>query len=331
MRDYDDRETNRFLKKGPAMRRLVPAIVLIAALAGSTLAALAEPVFPNGGTVGMEVPAGMTPIPGAAGFEDRAAKAAILMVEVPHGDFDAIVKTFEPDALQSKGVTIEGRREIALPDGGRGLVLTGYQTVGAAAIKKWIMLAGAKTQTAIVTVQFPEEASSRYPDSAVAAALASVTFRAPPSQEELLARLPFTFQSLEGFKVMRVLGNSAVLLTRGDDAAPDEGRPIFIAGVVPGEVGENERESLAKRAVASVPGVRDLRIERGGPLRIGGQPGIEIVANAVDLQTGKPVKVAQWLRFGRSGYIRMVGVLPADDFARDFDSLRALRDGLELR
>ena len=331
MRRYEQTQLNRFPMEGHAMRRLVRAAVLIAALAGSSLAVHAEPVFPNGGSVGMEVPGDMVPIPGAAGFEDRVAKAAILFVEVPHADFDTIVKSFEPDALQNKGVTIESRKQVTLADGGRGLILSGYQSVGAVAIKKWIMLAGGKSQTAVITVQFPEAASERYPDAAVEAALTSVVFRAPPSQEELLARLPFTFQSLEGFKVLRVLGNSAVLMTKGEAATPQEGQPIFIAGVVPGEVGENERESLAKRAVASVPGVRDLRVERGGPLRIGGQPGIEIVANAVDLQTGKPVKVAQWLRFGRANYIRMVGVLPADDFARDFDSLRALRDGLELR
>ncbi|MBS7543592.1 hypothetical protein [Ancylobacter oerskovii] len=313
------------------MRRLVRAVVLIAALAGSPLAALAEPVFPNDGSVGMQPPEGMTPIPGVAGFEDRAAKAAIVVMEVPHGDFDTIVKTFNRETLQQQGVTVEGQREIALPDGGRGLVLTGYQSVGAVALKKWIMLAGGKSQTALVTAQLPEESSSRYSDAAIEATLASVVFRAPPTQEEMLARLPFTFQSLEGFKVMRVLGNSAVLLVKGEEAAPQEGRPIFIAGVVPGEVGESERESLAKRAIASVPGVRDLRVERGGPLRIGGQPGIEIVANAADLQTGKPMKVVQWLRFGRTNYIRMVGVLPADDFARDFDGLRALRDGLEPR
>ncbi|GAB4070119.1 hypothetical protein KHC28_08530 [Ancylobacter sonchi] len=314
------------------MRRLVRAAVLIAALAGSTLAAAAEPVFPNGGSVGLEPPDGMTPIAGVAGFEDRAAKAAIVVVEVPHGDFDSIVKTFNRDTLQKQGVTIETQREIALPDGGRGLMLYGYQTVGAVALKKWILLAGGKDQTALVTAQLPEESASRYPDTTVEAALATVVFRAPPTQEEMLARLPFTFQSLEGFKVMRVLGTSAVLLVKGETSGPEAGgRPIFIAGMVPGEIDENERESLAKRAIASVPGVRDLRVERGGPLRIGGQQGIEIVANAADQQTGKPMKVVQWLRFGRANYIRMVGVLPADDFTRDFDSLRALRDGLEPR
>lgn len=310
---------------------LLGVIALAVALLGAPVLARAQVIFPNGGSVGLVPPVGMSEVPGIAGFEDRAAKAAILMVELPHGEFDAIVKTFEPDALQSKGVTIETRKDVELADGGRGLLLSGYQTVGAMALKKWILLAGGKTQTAIITVQFPEDAADRYPDAAIETALKSVVFRAPPTQEEMLARLPFTFASLEGFKVVKVLGNSAVLLTRGDVDKPEPGQPIFIAGVVPGEIGENERESLAKRAIASVPGVKDLRIERGGALRIGGQPGIEILANGVDPQTGKPVKVAQWLRFGRASYIRMVGVVPADRFDEDFTALRALRDGIEPR
>lgn len=313
------------------MHRLFRAFVLVCGLVALPALASAQAIFPNGGSVGMVPPVGMSEIPGVAGFEDRAEKAAILIVELPHGDFDTIVKTFEPEALQSKGVTIEGRRDITLTDGGRGLLLTGYQSVGTIAVKKWILLAGGKTQTAIVTVQFPEEASGRYPDAAIEAALASIVFRPPPTEAELLARLPFTFESLEGFRVLKILGNSAVLLAKGDSAAPQEGQTIFIVGLVPGEVNENERESLAKRAVASVPGVRELRVERGGPLRMGGQPGIEIVANATDLRTEKPVKVVQWLRFGRMGYLRMIGVVPAAEFEKDFTALRALRDGVNLR
>ena len=316
----------------------------LCALAGSLLlllapvAAMAQAVFPNQGSIGIVPPAGMVEIPGVAGSEDREAKAAILMLELPVAAYADITRTFEPDALQSKGVTVEQRRDIELAGGEKGILLTGYQSVGTIALKKWILLVGAKDVTAMVTVQFPEAASARYSDETVEAALRSIVFRAPPTQEELLARLPFTLGDLQGFRVLKVLGGTAVLLAKGEGPAGTASKavdvadqPFFIISAARGEVREDDRESLAKRAIASVPGVKELRVERGGPLRIGGQPGFELMGKAFDQQSGKPVKVAQWLRFGRAGYLRMVGVAPEDRFGAEFDAMRALRDGIELR
>lgn len=314
------------------MRRFAKALLGIFLLLGLPLPAMAQAVFPNQGSIGLVPPPGMTEIPGVGGFEDRAAKASILIVEMPPGAYDTILQTFDPQALQAKGVTVEGRRDIELADGHKGVLLTGYQSVGAIALKKWIMLAEGKGQTAMITVQFPEESTARYSDEAIETALNSLAFRAPPTQEEMLGRLPFAISDLGDFRVLRVLGGSAVLLTGAPaDAKGGDVLPYFIVGVARGEIREDERESLAKRALASVPGVKEIRPERGGPLRIGGQPGVEIIAKGVDMQTGKPVKVAQWLSFGRGSYLRMVGVAPEEDFDKNFNRLRGLRDAVQMR
>ncbi len=314
------------------MRRLLSAFVTAFLLSCMAYPASAQAVFPNQGSVGLVPPPGMTEIAGVAGFEDRAAKASILLVEMPPAAFESIVATFSSDALQQKGVTIEQRRDIELTSGTKAVLLTGYQSVGTIALKKWIMLANGKDMAGIVTVQFPEAASATYSDEAVETALRSVTFRAPPTQAEMLGRLPFTIANLEGYRVLKVLGGSAVLLTKAPvEATEGEGHPFFIAGVAMGEIREDDRDSLAKRAIATVPGVRNLQVERGGPLRIGGQPGFELIAKGEDGRTGKPVKVAQWMRFGRTSYLRMIGVAPAESFDADFDGMRGLRDGIELR
>lgn len=317
----------------PARARLCHLIIAWFFLAAAVLPATAqEAVFPNHGTVGLLPPPGMAEIPGVPGFEDRVARAAILIMEVPGSALEEVSKSFTPEALQTKGVTIEEKRDVTLASGAKGVMMSGYQSAGASALKKWIMLVGSGDQAAMVTVQFPEEASARYPDSAVDAALMSVTFRPPPTQEELLGGLPFTIKNMEGYRIVRVLGNNAALLTKGEENAPDlASQPFFIIAAAPGEVRDEERESLAKRAISSVPGVKDLKVERGGPLRIGGQPGYELIAKAVETQSGKPVKVAQWLRFGRAGYLRMVGVAPAEGFDTSFTDMRGLRDGIEMR
>jgi len=313
--------------------RAVLALFLASLIsAAAPLTAVAwDAVFPNEGSVGLVPPPGMAEIPGVAGFEDRVARAAILIMEVPPAAIDEVSKNFAGDALQEKGVTIESRQDVTLPGGAKGALLTGYQSMGPAALKKWIMLVGTENQAAMVTVQFPEQASSRYSDEVIKSALDSVVFRAPPTQEELLARLPFTIADTEGFHVVKVVGTNAALLVKGPEGTPDiADHPFFIVAAASGNVREDERERLAKRAISSVPGIKELRVDRGGPLRIGGQPGFELIGSAVD-QAGKPVKVAQWLRFGSSSYLRMVGVAPADGFEDTFTAMRGVRDGIQMR
>lgn len=329
-------------------------VVTVAAAAFSLLAcslpaaaqANAPATFPNQGSVGLVPPEGMTEIPGVPGFQDRAAKASILVLEMPKPAFAEITSSAASKELQKQGVTVEERRDVELADGVKAVLLKGYQTVGSAALKKWILIAGGKEQTGMVTVQFPEQTSARYSDETIESSLRSVVFRAPPSTEELLARLPFTLGDLSGYRVLKVLGNSAVLLAKDDGKKPDgkkaagkagDGEPelagneFFIVAAGPGDIREEERESVAKRAISSVPGVKELRVERGGPLRIGGQAGFELIGKGLDVKTDKPLKVAQWLRFGRTSYLRMVGVAPEESFDADFTAMRGLRDSIEMR
>lgn len=293
----------------------------------------ADPVFAKDGSVGMVPPAGMTQSEAMQGFEDRPARASILIAEMPPQAYPEVRTSFsDPAALATKGVTIEKRRDVELAGGVKGMLMTGYQTVGASAIRKWILLAAGESTTALVTAQLPDEATARYPDAAIEAALLSVVFRPPPTTQEQLAKLPFRVSELEGYRVVKVLGGSAAVLTKGPkDMVEGAEQPYFVAAYGMGDVRDDDRPSFARRAIASVPGVRELRLERGGPLRIGGQPGFEIIAKGEDARSGKPVKVAQWISFGRAGYVRMIGVAAEEGFEADFTALRALRDGVEAR
>lgn len=315
------------------MRRLLTGLFIgwsLLAVPGS--ASAAEPVFAGDGTVGLVPPEGMVESREVRGFEDRAAKVAIIVVEMPPPAFEQVRESLTDESLAQKGVTIQSRRDLTLADGTKALLLSGSQNIGAANIKKWILIAAGEHSTALITAQAPEESAGRYPDSVVEAALRSVVFRAPPTTEELLAKLPFRVEALDGYRVLKVLGPTAVLLTKGPlDTIESGDQPYFIVILSPADIREEDRESYAKRAIAAVPGVRELRVERGGPLRIGGQPGFELIASAADAKSGKPVKVAQWLRFGRTTVVRMVGVLPGEGQEGNFDALRAMRDEVEMR
>jgi hypothetical protein len=65
-------------------------------------------------------------------------------------------------------------------------------------------------------------------------------------------------------------------------------------------------------------------------MRIGGGQGYEIRGQAQGLQ-GEPVNLVQWVRFGSGGFLRVIGVGPAQSWDDVFTRLRAVRDGVEPR
>jgi hypothetical protein len=175
----------------------------------------------------------------------------------------------------------------------------------------------------------PEGQDAAYPDAKVRAALSTLAFR---SARDQVAALPYTLNDLAGFRVVRTLGGSTVILTDGPNNVVDGAeQPYFVVSVAGGAPRDDERGRFAVRALAGLPGLKDLQVERAEPLRIANHTGYEVMAKGVDARTGTPVKVIQWMRFGTTGHMRMVGVTPLDSFPELYPRLRAIRDGVEPR
>ncbi|MCK0197473.1 hypothetical protein MWN34_11160 [Ancylobacter sp. 6x-1] len=308
-------------------------VAAFAFLAQTGISRADGPVFPGDGNTGLVPPAGMVEVTdGPTGVENRAAKSAILVADIPLPAFDEVKENFSDEMLAKQGITIAQHVDVDLPNGAKGWLLKGSQNVGPVTLRKWLMLVRGEKGAALVTAQFPQLAADIYPDSVVETALRSVVFRDPPSDLERLSRLPFTLSLPDGYRVVKVFGAKTVLATKGpSDDVGASSQPYFIVSIAQGDIREEDRESLSKRSIAGVPGVKDLHVDRGGPLRINGSPGVEMVASAVNIRNEAPMKVAQWISFGRTSFIRMVGVAPADGFDASFAELRQARDGVQLR
>lgn len=296
-------------------------------LAGAAFAA--EPVFPRGSLVGLVPPEGMIEATAFPGFEDRAKSTSILLIEMPPEAYEQVAAGFDDSALASKGISVTSREPLTIP-GTKTIFVTGTQTAGPLTVRKWVLLAGNDKGTALVTAQVPESSAASLTDQMVRTAFATLVLRAPPSIEEQLKTLPFHLSSLAGFRVLRVLGNTAAFLTDGpknEIEAADQ--PLFVVSVSGGAPRDDDRGTFAVRTLTSTPGFKELRVERAEPLRIHNQPGFEVMATAKEAQTGAEVKVIQWLRFGSNGYVRMLGVVKADAFPDAYPKLRAIRDGFE--
>jgi hypothetical protein len=290
-------------------------------------------VFPPASRIGLKPPAGFVVSKEFPGFEDRVRKAAMLFVELPADAYAQVEKNASGQLLQAGGAQIESNAPFSLASGPAFLVV-GKQSAEGLTVRKWVLVASTPELTATVTVQVPETEADAYPEAAVLAALGTLAVRPRVPPQEQLASLPFELRDLAGFRLIRAVPGNAALLTEGDKDMVDlaEQPLVLIALAADGAAVEpGDRERFARNLFAGTPGVRDVRLTRVEPQRIGGQAGYEILAEAKETRTGTELALVQWLRFASGGHIRVVAIARKDAWAAMFPRLRAIRDGIEPR
>lgn len=310
-----------------AMLAGLGACLFIAAMATG---AAADPTFPPGARIGLQLPPGMVVSRRFPGFEDPEHKVAIAVLELPLEAYDHVEQSIFSKV--PPGLIVEKREMFPFHDG-IGFLLTGRTEAAGVSVQKWFLVAravgGPNTDlTAFVNMDVPEGARGIYTDAVVRATLSSVTFRPPPLAEQV-AMLPFKLGDLAGFRVMQAMANGGVILTDGpsNDITVQPYMIVSVGRSTPTE--PNDRATVARDLLSSAP-LRELTPTSSEAMRIGSLPGYEIRATAKNLR-GDPVKLVQWVRFGAGGYMRIVGVVGADRWDELFNRFRAVRDGIGLR
>ncbi len=313
----------------PMPRRLLAYLVTVCvALAVLAPAWAAEAVFPPGLRIGLEPPGDLKPSLQFSGFEDADRKAGVTILDLPASAYAELERAANGKELH--GIDDLKRENFSFHDGS-GLLVTGRAHVKDVTLYKWILLATTPIEqdlTALITVEVPESALAVYPDAVVRKALASVTFRPAPIEEQL-GMLPFKLGQLSGFRVMKVLPAGGAILTEGPTNDISK-QPYVIVSIGRGAPEQpDDRARFARDMLATAP-LRDIRVQSADPMRIDGAPGYEIRAQGKGLND-EPVMLAQWLRFSGGSFLRTVGVGRKQDWDALFTRFRAVRDGVELR
>jgi hypothetical protein len=239
-------------------------------------------------------------------------------------------QAFTIDALKAKGIEAEKREDVTLKEG-HGFIVVARQQMGGTTVRKWALIAATSTLTAIVTLQIPDAAAAAYPDDACRASLASFVVRAKVPSSEQMALLPYEMRDLAGFHIVRALADGSALLTDGpNDTITAADQPYMLIAIPPVQAPQpEEREGFARRLLAATPGVKDIHIVRSEAMRIGGQPGHQLIAEAKDDPSATPITMVQWLRFGPGRFLHMFGLARTDVWQGVFTRMRTLRDGIE--
>ena len=308
---------------------------LLAALAALLLALpalAADPVFPVNSRVGLVPPPGFTPSTKFPGFENPQASAAILVAELPAEAYANVEKGFTDEALKQRGMTVQSRQPLTIKDG-RGIVIAGPVEAGGAKRHDTLLIAELAGLTTVVSVQMIEATRATLTDNVLRAALQTIAVRKEVPPAERLAVLPYKIGDLAGFRIVRSAQNGVAILTEGpNDEVTSVEQPFMLTAIVPGEAPKpNDRDAFARRIFLTAPGIKDIRITRAEPLRIGQAQGYEIVADAKDINSGTDITTVQWLRFGQTGYLQIFAIVRKTAWASVFPRLRQIRDSIEPR
>jgi hypothetical protein len=291
-------------------------------------AAYADPVYAPGLRIGLEPAGDLKPAPGVSGFQDPDRKTTVTIVEVPPVGYNSMQQAlFGPAPAGATDIT----REIFSFQDGVGYLHTAKVVENGVSTKRWLLLttpAGLKQDlVALINVNVPETASKIYSDDVVRKMLASTTIREPPIAEQL-GLIPFKVDDLAGFRVIRVMPDS-VLLVEGasDDISRNPYMVVTIGRASPQQL--DDRPRFARDMLGRTP-LKELTLQSADDMRIGGSPGFEIRGKAQSL-SDTPVTMVQWVRFMGGGFIRIVGVSPNAQWDEMFGRFRTVRDGITIR
>ncbi|WP_230530263.1 hypothetical protein [Microvirga roseola] len=289
----------------------------------------AEPVFPPASRIGIVPPQDMAPSKRFSGFENDEKAAAITFVEMPAEAYPQVVSGLTKEVLQRQGLTVTSREEIEL--GSRTGVLVAGNMAGPVPGRKWVLAVRGNDMTALLIAQV-RGGDEGYSEKEIRSALESVALRGPVPLEEQISALPFRIGDMAGFRPVRVLSGNSVLFTEGPkDTIKGVEQPMIImaAALTPPPPPGEQRERFAQLALNSNQVLKDIRLERSDSFRLKGQDWHEIVARATETESGQPVVVMQTIRFEPDRYMRMVGLVRADERDKILPRFRTLIDSVE--
>lgn len=298
------RRLARLVPRRPVLRGLLAA--LLAPLASP---ALADPVFPAAGSLGLAPPPGMSLSKSFAGFEHKSG-ASIILVEMPPEAWDQINGRFTPEALAATGFKVRGGRESLPVAGGEGFVFRGAQAANGLTYTKWVAVVRGAPGTGLVTVQVPENAGKQVPGAAVEAALRSIAFRGKASLADQVAALPYTVGDLAGYRPMGVFAGNGLILTEGPkDVDPEREQPVIVVAPSLGQapVPEGGEVAFARRLLTAQKDFADTAVTDEARTTRGGAVVVRLRGTGTDTKTGRPLGMRQTMVFEGGRYLRVIG------------------------
>jgi hypothetical protein len=320
-------------RKIASAARLVAAVLCLwlAAPVGGVALASDDVVFLPGKTLGLIPPDGFELSKAFSGFVHATTGSSFLLVQLPAAAYGEVKSGMTEEGLAAQNITVNTSEPIQIA-GYDGVLVKGTQAVGGTQVNKWILLLETSEATILLTAQ--DLTGDSLDDATVLAVLNSIQIREPPALEVQVANLPFAIGELSGFRVVRTIAGSGVLLTKGPkDVVTDGSQPVLIiqrpierpfpTSVFPADLSAQLLRSVQTLDITQV----GETVER----TVAGAEGYETIAAATDKVLEAEVVVGQWLRLNSGEQMHVLAILPKDGHEKLLPGLRELVAGLSLK
>jgi hypothetical protein len=282
------------------------------ALAASAAVALPAPAFatpqqaPNSRVI-LDLPPGFAPSPLFSGFQNEALGVSYVILEAPAGEYDKMAHGFTAEELAKRGITevTPGK----LDREGRYVYMRAHQKSAAGNYAKFFVLFPTGDQTILISVNVPAKALEKggiKPED-IERVLATAKTTEKPAVRDL-----YTLNYLGPFKEAGTVVGTSKLYTLDGRLEPErrgETRSAFMVAPSLDRRPIVDPEKMAVSLLASLPGYKDVTPGKPQGVEINGMKGVEVTAEAVDEDDGRPIKLYQTMLFGKDGgYFRLIGI-----------------------
>jgi hypothetical protein len=314
------------------LQRLLFTLVVAATLAAAAPGAnAADVVYPGSSRIGIVPPEGMQPAKRFSGFDEAGTTNVVLLSELPKDAYQDLSKTLATEVLERSGLKLvhKGKLKEVRSD---NVYVVAEEKTPEATVRRYMLLTRGDDLTGLITVQAPQGQKTTLPEATIRKVLASYTVRPPLSVDQQLASLPFKIADLQGFRFVRSFAGNAALLTEGPkDTVRSVEQPTVVVASAFSPIQASERESFGKRALTSLPQLRDIRVEADDLTGSGDEQVSTVVATARSAEDGNLMIVFQSVHFSKDGYLRVVAMGKAVERDALLPRFQKLRDGIGRR
>jgi len=304
----------------------------------TTEAATATLVEIPGTSLSLVPPPGFTLSTHYSGFENLEDFSSIVLTELPPEAYSSISTIFAstPEeitaAFAERGLdlAVESTATVARADTEVSMV-TGIQTLGTRKVKKYIALFE-EGNTLLLT--FNVMAQSPLSEAAVIETIQSAEISPPPSIQETVDALPFTFEAASPFQLIYSLLGSAVVLNLSGEVDPSGTEPLITiaSSINPSPIIITDPDDLAafsERILRETNSdFAEAEIDNGALADFAGGEGYLIEGTVPDSSE----RVIQYLRVLPDGsYIRLLALGASEDLAELRPAIEAVQGSVLMK
>ena len=288
------------------------------------------PSFPEGSSFGIVPFEGSEEAAGFTGFIDPNDSTSVTISELPLNGWEDSVDVFQDrEMLAAQGIIAEQISDVVVSDM-PGIRISGRQRLQGRLIPKCIYLLKGERHIGLFAAQIP---SPERESEDACRLISGIAVRPPLTLDDQFAALPFSLNNLGEFRLVRVMGGSAAILTIGDlDVVRELEQPVVIvtsshapsvAGTDPSEVSLHLLASLARYDIEEFISLDSEEVA--------GLPGTRLVASAIHEENGLEAMLVQYVAFAPDGnYTRLIGIVLRENWEHTSDKFDSIAKGLSL-